>query len=187
MKKSYTLENIFAIWKEAEKSWKDKWLYISKGFTNWDDWRKFQLNKYDFNYQNDWYKKDIIAEEILNFRVGAFKTMYSYFWNYLENNGNNYLKIEETKVINYEKLFLKNKEKIENIINNFPQEINFIWWKRNNEIILLEWHHRAIAIARILNNWWQIDKNIKLNLYYHPILAETKIKNIDFLDLNDFN
>lgn len=65
-------------------------------------------------------------------------------------------------------------------MNNMPKEINFIAWERNWEYILTEWHHRAIAIARLLKKWEELN-NIKINLYYHPIISEELIKNIDFI------
>ena len=76
------------------------------------------------------------------------------------------------------------KKKIDEIINNLPREINFIAWERNGEYILTEWHHRSISIARILKRWWKI-KNVKINLYYHPLNSNEKIENIDYINLVD--
>ena len=65
-------------------------------------------------------------------------------------------------------------------MQNPPREINFIGWERNWEYILTEWHHRAIALARLFKQWCDIS-NIKINLYYHPVISENPIKNIDYI------
>lgn len=174
----YNFWDILNIWEKWENS-KDE--YIKKWYSSWLEWRidimKKSWIKFDF-----WYKKEIETRDVLHFRVWAFNKILEYYKKYLNWNWNNYLKIKETQINYYEEIYTRNKEKIDDIINNMPEEINFIWWERKWNIILTEWHHRAIAISRALKRWMNLG-DIKLNLYYHPLDDKWLIKSIDYIDL----
>lgn len=179
---SYTLNEILDVWEKDEQDFHD---FEEKWYKTWREWRIDKMNTHWVKI-GKWYKKEIKSECVFGFRVWAFPKIFQFFKIFLNWDWNNYLNIDETKIKRYEEIYTINKEKIDSIIANFPREVNFIAWERYWEYILTEWHHRAIAIARILKNWWNLDENVKLNLYYHPVLEKQQVKNIDFLDFNDY-
>lgn len=173
---TYSLDDILDIWEKDEKDLHD---YKEKWYSSWREWRIDKMNKHWVKIDK-WYKKSITVQDVLKFRVWTFPSISNFFVSYLNWNPNNYLKIEQTKIEYFEEIYSRNKEKINAIMQNPPREINFIGWERNWEYILTEWHHRAIALARLFKQWCDIS-NIKINLYYHPVISENPIKNIDYI------
>lgn len=150
-------EEIFSVWKQGEvgqESWQRHWK--ERGFASWEDWRRNYVAPL-FPEKLQWYLFQVseFSEDFL-----SLNGVPSRSWIEKCYNGEKIKRLEDIIVHS----IVKNNEKIEDIINNFPKETMLTGIVKDGKIILIEGMHRACALAVMLKNKEKINSNLKIAL-----------------------
>jgi hypothetical protein len=132
-------------WPEVESRWKasednEIWqeFYRSKGFSSWEDWRwpRKKLLKLD---QREWIlaEPDNVIGEVRQMLCDA-TTRWTDFYNNRAESDFGHLKDHP---------FFVNHKRVKAIRENFPHNSQLIGLRHDEQIILVDGHHRATAIA----------------------------------------
>ncbi|PLX26772.1 hypothetical protein C0583_05745 [Candidatus Parcubacteria bacterium] len=144
--KETSWNEIFQNWAKRESN-NPAWIRCAteiKGWPNWESWRGYTANL--FNAKNrKWslYKFENPKEEILNMLIGPYTG-----WQSKVKNKNN-TTFKELLDIPEQFNELSHHEGVINILNGLPFNTEMIGIKRKDseKIILIEGHHRAVAIT----------------------------------------
>ncbi len=145
-------QDIWKKWRESEAGFWEN-LYRGKEFDTWEEWRRTYTKK--LNLENKkWGLHSITPKELLNFQCGAF---IGWIDASKEAKSRYFKDLIKTSV------FQKNN-KIKNIKEKIPKEINLIGFKKGENIFIFEGNHRCIAISQLLVEKKEIESKIYISL-----------------------
>ena len=141
------------IWDEVFGGWRQReannpgWIKTAteiKGWPNWESWRKFTVSQLGLE-KLDWqlYEFTDPLTEISKILIGPYGGWQSRVANKNKSTFADLLNNKEQ----YE--FFKKHDAVSSLVKDFPKETEFIGLLRKdlNKIVLIEGHHRAVAVA----------------------------------------
>ena len=147
--KNTTWDNVFASWRQREAS-NPGWIKTAteiKGWPDWESWRKFTASQLGLEML-DWNIYEFINPllEIPDMLIGPYSGWQS---RVAEKNKSTFADLlNNSEQYN----FFKSHDTVSALLKDFPKETEFIGLLRKdlNKVVLIEGHHRAVAVA-ILN------------------------------------
>lgn len=143
------------IYKEWEKSEKGIWdqLYKKQGFTNWKDWRKDAFGNKNLK-KYSWSLYQISPQEMSDFFVASL-----HGW----KKASDQVGSRKVKDVIHARV-LQNYEKLTMVKKNFQKEVFLIGLYTEDHIELIDGHHRAVILSKMLDNKEKIEVSCFLYL-----------------------
>lgn len=177
--KDISWEEIFSSWREREGT-NPKWIKVAtevKGWSDWQSWRQFTASQIRAA-EREWkiFKFSDPLQEIPEMLVGPYSGWQA---DLSEKNSLSFFQFLEVP-IKYE--VFSNSEGLVSMMNALPFDTEFIGIRRldTNQIVCIEGHHRATAIA--LSK--KLEKNIDFSTTELTIaLFDLPVEEIDLFDM----
>ncbi len=135
-------EDVFRAWQEREGTMKEwQQVAMNKGWNSWPEWRSEWAENIGAR-DREWRRYIILnpLEAIPQFRVGPTRSWQNHF------PAHERLRHAFSTLI--ERVSFKDNEKVEGLLENFPDPTEFIGvLMPDGSIVLIEGHHRATALA----------------------------------------
>lgn len=138
--KSISWQEIFSLWKKQEAGIWDAAI-ASKNVETWEEWRSIYFSGLNLETKN-WQLFEVESEDVKYFQCGLFPR-----WKEFAES------VQSRKIADIARIsFFESYEKIKKIQEDFPEHSLLIGLKNGENVILLEGHHRAVAMARDTKN-----------------------------------
>ncbi|MDF2379597.1 MAG: hypothetical protein P1V18_05275 [Candidatus Gracilibacteria bacterium] len=152
-------------WEAIEKTWQknEEPLQDSRNKTNnngqssWKTWRQPYINAVGAS-ELIWHQYRTTPNEAINWSCGAFQIWIKRAMD---------IRSRVFKELATHKCF-EDHEKINPLMNSFPQTIELIALKKNDSIYVFEGHHRLISLALLIEQNPKFSCNIIVNLAKIP-------------------
>lgn len=147
-------EEVYGIWRDTETH-NDAWreFYENRQHKTWEEFRGETIEK--LNLPNlQWKFYEIQPQDIPHIHCGPYPG-----WEQLSNE------LGQTEFAHLSKAeFFKDHAKVEAIKKDLPCDTTLIAIERDNEIYLLEGHHRCVAVSQLLASGRKPDVKIRIAL-----------------------
>lgn len=176
--KDISWEEIFFSWREREAT-NPQWIKVAieiKGWPDWESWRQFTANQIKAP-QRKWkiYKFNDPLHEIPQMLIGPYSGWQA------DLSEKNSLSFSQLLEIPSKYEVYSNSEGLVSMMNALPFDTDFIGIRRRdtNQIVCIEGHHRATAIA--------LSKKLKKNIDFsraelNIALFDLPVEEIDLFD-----
>lgn len=147
-----SFDDVVKRWEDRE-GFREEWQKVAKekGFPDWRSWRMSYLKEFGL-LDCKWRVYEVLPSLISAMYTGPYSSWKEF---YEDREKSTFNDISEK---------LESNKKVKSMLESFPDESEFIGISDGERFMLIEGHHRAVAIAIALNKGIKIESEMKIAL-----------------------